>query len=66
MMKTNVNSSSLVCRSFSDIFDEDGATIVKVSSVAGTESSRTGAAHGMSKAAINHLTRILACKWAAL
>jgi Tropinone reductase 1 len=66
MMKTNVNSSYFLCRSFLDLFDEDGATIVKVSLVAGTESSRTGAAYGMSKAAINHFTRILAFEWPAL
>jgi NAD(P)-dependent dehydrogenase (short-subunit alcohol dehydrogenase family) len=66
MIKTNVNSSYFLCRSFSDIFDEDGATIVKVSLVAGTELSITGAAYGMSKAAIYHFTRILACQWAAL
>ncbi len=29
MMKTNVDSSYFLCRSFSDLFDEDGATIVK-------------------------------------
>jgi Tropinone reductase 1 len=65
MMKTNVDSSYFLCRSFSDLFDEDGATIVNVSSAAGTQSSGTGAAYGMSKAAMNHFTRILACEWAA-
>jgi Tropinone reductase 1 len=65
MMKTNVDSAYFLCRSFSDLFDEDGATIVNVSSAAGTQSSGTGAAYGMSKAAINHFTRILACEWAA-
>jgi NAD(P)-dependent dehydrogenase (short-subunit alcohol dehydrogenase family) len=55
-----------LCCSFSDLYDEDGATIVKVSLVAGTESSRTGAAYGMSKASINHFTQMMAYEWAAL
>jgi tropinone reductase I len=67
MMSTNVDSAYFLCRLFADCFVEDGsATIVNVSSAAGVQSSGTGAAYGMSKAALNHLTRILACEWAAL
>lgn len=64
MMKTNVDSAYFLCRLCSDLFDPDGATIVNVSSAAGTQSSGTGAVYGMTKAAINHFTRILACEWA--
>lgn len=65
MMKTNVDSAYFLCRMCSDLFDEEGATIVNVSSAAGTQSSGTGAVYGMTKAAINHFTRILACEWAS-
>jgi Tropinone reductase 1 len=40
------------------------ASIVNVASAAGVQSSGTGAAYGMSKAAIIQYTRILACEWA--
>jgi Tropinone reductase 1 len=64
MMKTNVDSAYFLCRLFSDMLDT-GSTIVNVSSAAGVQSSGTGAAYGMSKAAVNHFTKILACEWAA-
>jgi len=41
------------------------ASVVNVSSVAGHTHLRTGAPYGMSKAAINQLTRNLAVEWAA-
>jgi tropinone reductase I len=67
MMTTNVDAAYFLCRLFADYFVDDGsATIVNVSSAAGVQSSGTGAAYGMSKAALNHLTRILACEWAAV
>lgn len=65
LFKTNVESAYFLCRLFSDVFDEEGATIVNVSSAAGVQSSGTGAVYGMSKAALNHFTKILACEWAA-
>eukprot|EP00934_Nitzschia_sp_Nitz4_P006724 Nitzschia sp. Nitz4//scaffold358_size24170//15949//16776//NITZ4_008431-RA/size24170-processed-gene-0.4-mRNA-1//1//CDS//3329549002//6714//frame0 len=66
MMTTNVDSAYFLSRLLFELFDkEQGATIVNVSSAAGVQSSGTGAAYGMSKAAINQLTRILACEWAA-
>ncbi len=43
----------------------DAGCVVNVSSVAGLTHLRTGAAYAMSKAAINQLTRNLACEWAA-
>lgn len=64
-MKTNIDSAYFLSRMFSDLFDPRGATIVNVSSAAGVQSSGTGAAYGLSKAALNHFTKILACEWAA-
>jgi len=64
MMKTNIDSAYFLCKGFADQFDSDGATIVNVSSAAGVQSSGTGAAYGLSKAALNHFTRILCCEWA--
>jgi len=64
MLRTNVDAAYFLCRKFSDLFCSDGATIVNVSSAAGVQSSGTGAAYGMTKAALNHFTKILACEWA--
>lgn len=65
MMSTNVDAAYFLCKEMYDLFSEDGATIVNVSSAAGVQSSGTGAAYGMTKAAINHFTKILACEWAS-
>lgn len=65
IMKTNVDAAYFLCRMYDGLYNKDGATIVNVSSAAGVQSSGTGAAYGMSKAALNHLTRILACEWAS-
>jgi Tropinone reductase 1 len=64
MMKTNIDSAYFLCKMMSDVFDSAGATIVNVSSAAGVQSSGTGAAYGLSKAALNHYSKILACEWA--
>jgi len=67
MMRTNTDAAYFLSREFSDLFAggcDGGATIVNVSSAAGVQSSGTGAAYGMSKAALNHFTKILACEWA--
>jgi tropinone reductase I len=67
MTRTNMDAAYFLCRSFADLLlVQDGtATIVNVSSAAGVQSSGTGAAYGMTKAALNQLTKILACEWAA-
>ena len=65
IMKTNIDSAYFLSRLFSDLFDPQGATIVNVSSAAGVQSSGTGAAYGLSKAALNHFSKILACEWAS-
>jgi Tropinone reductase 1 len=64
MIRTNIDSTYFLCRLFSELFDKEGATIVNVSSAAGTQSSGTGAAYGLTKAALNQFTKILACEWA--
>lgn len=67
IMRNNLDSAYFLCRQFFDLFDRvNGATIVNVSSAAGVQSSGTGAAYGMSKAAMNQMTRSLACEWARL
>mmetsp|Transcript_23779 Transcript_23779/g.34065 ORF Transcript_23779/g.34065 Transcript_23779/m.34065 type:complete len:153 (-) Transcript_23779:49-507(-) len=66
MIRTNVDAAYFLCRMFYDLFDKSaGATIVNVSSAAGTQSSGTGAAYGLTKAALNQFSKILACEWAA-
>lgn len=65
MIRTNLNSAYFLCRMCADLFVPDGGTIVNVSSAAGVQSSGTGAVYGMTKAALNQLTKILACEWAA-
>lgn len=64
MVRTNIDSTYFLCRMFSELFDPAGATIVNVSSAAGVQSSGTGAAYGLTKAAVNQFTKILACEWA--
>ena len=64
MMRTNVEGAYFLSRMFSNLFSSEGSTIVNVSSAAGVQSSGTGAVYGMTKAAINQFTRILACEWA--
>ena len=64
MMRTNVDSAYFLSRACLDLFTQ-GSTIVNVSSAAGVQSSGTGIAYGISKAAVNHFTRTLACEWAA-
>jgi Tropinone reductase 1 len=64
IMQTNVDASYFTSRLFLTLFCPEGATIVNVSSAAGVQSSGTGVAYGISKAALNHLTKTLACEWA--
>ncbi|GKY90608.1 hypothetical protein MPSEU_000034400 [Mayamaea pseudoterrestris] len=67
IMRNNIDAAYFLCQSFYDMLDkEKGATIVNVSSAAGVQSSGTGCAYGMSKAAMNQMTRSLACEWARM
>ena len=63
MMRTNVDSAYFLAKLFFPMF-VPGSAIVNVSSAAGVQSSGTGAAYGMTKAALNQMTRALACEWA--
>eukprot|EP00527_Entomoneis_sp_CCMP2396_P002536 CAMPEP_0198137682 /NCGR_PEP_ID=MMETSP1443-20131203/1149_1 /TAXON_ID=186043 /ORGANISM="Entomoneis sp., Strain CCMP2396" /LENGTH=270 /DNA_ID=CAMNT_0043799191 /DNA_START=58 /DNA_END=870 /DNA_ORIENTATION=- len=70
IMRTNVDSAYFLSIKMLDLFFNNAksgggsATIVNVSSAAGVQSSGTGAAYGMSKAAMNQMTRNMACEWA--
>lgn len=66
IMRTNVDAAYFLTRLLLDLFDTEhgAATIVNVSSAAGVQSSGTGAAYGMSKAALNQMTKIMACELA--
>lgn len=78
ILQTNVTSTYMLCKamypllvgSSSSSSKDDTSTslttscIVNVSSAAGVQSSGTGIAYGMSKAAMNQLTKTLACEWA--
>lgn len=70
IQKTNVDSIYFLCQSFQSLLKQGAissqrnSTVVNVASAAGVQSSGTGAAYGMSKASIIHLTKILACEWA--
>ena len=64
IMRTNVDSCYFLSRACLPLL-QTGSTVVNVSSAAGVQSSGTGIAYAISKAAVNHLTRTLACEWAA-
>jgi tropinone reductase I len=69
IMATNLDSAYFLCRLFYDLLEKGaeaagGAAVVNVSSAAGIQSSGTGIAYAASKAAMNQLTRGLACEWA--
>ena len=66
IMDTNLHAVWDLCRMFNPMLarSEQG-NIINISSVAGMTSVRTGAVYGMTKAAVNHLTKYLAAEWAA-
>jgi tropinone reductase I len=74
IMRTNIDSAYFLCQLCLPLLEKgvkqsrDGnsfSSIVNVSSAAGIQSSGTGVAYGMSKAALNQMTRSLACEWAS-
>jgi len=70
IIRTNIDSAYFLCQELLPLLEASGsssssAAVVNVSSAAGTQSSGTGVAYGMSKAALNQMTRGLACEWAA-
>ncbi len=66
LFDTNVLSAFHLCQlAHPHLSVHAQSAIVNVGSVSGMTHVRTGAPHGMSKAAITQLTRNLACEWAA-
>jgi Tropinone reductase 1 len=64
IMKTNVDSTYFLCKDLLPLLKTGSASVVNVASAAGVQSSGTGAAYGLSKAAIIQYTKILSCEWA--
>jgi Tropinone reductase 1 len=65
IFKTNLHSSFNFCRLFYPLLlKSESPAIVNISSVAGMNHVRTGVVYGMTKAAVNQLTKNLACEWA--
>lgn len=65
ILQTNLTSIFEMCRLFYPLLKNgQNSSIVNMSSVAGLVSNRTGAPYGMTKAAINQLTRSLSVEWA--
>jgi tropinone reductase I len=66
ILHANVASTFETCRMLYPWLKQHGdARIVNIASVSGLTHVRTGAAYGMSKAAIVQLSKNLACEWAA-
>ncbi|RZB72885.1 Tropinone reductase-like [Glycine soja] len=65
MMTVNLNSAFHLCQLAYPLLKASGkGSIVFLSSVAGVTSMGTGSVYAASKAAINQLTKNLACEWA--
>lgn len=65
ILTLNMNSAFHLCRLFYELLKKSkAASVVNIISVAGLSHLRTGAPYGMSKAALNQMTRNLACEWA--
>ncbi len=65
ILSTNMNSSFHLCRLFYELLKKsNNASVVNIISVAGITHLRTGVPYGMTKAALNQMTRNLACEWA--
>lgn len=65
LMETNLKAAFQLCQLAYPLLKAAGlGSIINISSVAGLNHVRTGAIYGMSKAAINQLTKNLAVEWA--
>lgn len=65
ILELNLISAFAMCRlAHPHLAQRSHAAIVNVGSVSGVTHVRTGAAYGLSKAALHQLTRNLACEWA--
>lgn len=66
IFETNLFSTVNLCRALYPLLRQGrGSSVVNITSVAGMTHLRTGAPYGMSKAAMNQLTRNLAAEWAS-
>ncbi|MBX9603472.1 MAG: SDR family oxidoreductase [Bryobacteraceae bacterium] len=64
LMRTNLESAFHLCRMARPMLNR-GASVVNVGSVAGSVAIGTGALYGMTKAALERLTKELALEWGA-
>ena len=66
MVRTNMDSAFFLCQQLFPLLQAASlsCSVVNVSSAAGVQSSGTGIAYGMTKSALNQMTRGLACEWA--
>ena len=66
MVATNQDSAYLLCKLCLPLLRKSScASVVNVSSLAGVRSSGTGVIYAMTKAAMVHMSKALACEWAA-
>jgi len=66
-MSTNIDSCWYLCKMFKDSLQASpGGCVVNVASAAGVASTGTGTVYAMTKAAMAHLSRSLACEWGPL
>jgi Tropinone reductase 1 len=64
LLRTNLISAFILTRDLHPLLKESGSSsVVNISSVAGLKHVRTGSIYGMTKAAMNQLTRNLAGEW---
>jgi Tropinone reductase 1 len=65
LMQTNLASAFHLCQLFHPLLKSSAqGSIVNISSVAGLTHVRSGSIYGMTKGAMNQLTKNLACEWA--
>jgi len=64
ILNTNLRSAFLLTKALYPTLKLGQGCVVNVTSVAGLTSLRSGSIYGMTKAALNQLTRNLACEWA--
>lgn len=60
----NLNSAFMLTKTLYPLLKSSQGCVVNVTSVAGLTALRSGSIYGMTKAALNQLTRNLACEWA--
>lgn len=65
IMQTNLKSAFVASQAAAHVMKEQGSgKIINISSVGGHTALRTGVVYGASKAAIIHMTKVLALEWA--